>query len=105
MWVNDSHEPGRQNSSASHDIAHALLMHPPGPALDLRGCRHWDGEMEEEADWLAGNLLITNEAAWSIARGGLSPEGAMLRFGVSRKMLTWRMNKSGASARRGRSAS
>jgi len=105
IWVNDSHDPGRQNSSADHEIAHALLMHPPGPALDVRGCRHWDGEIEEEADWLAGNLLITNEAAWSIARRGLSPEAAMLRYGVSRKMLTWRMNKSGASGRRVRSAS
>ncbi|MFM9552642.1 ImmA/IrrE family metallo-endopeptidase [Streptomyces caniscabiei] len=105
IWVNDSHDLGRQNSSASHEIAHALLMHPAGPALDLRGCRHWDGEIEGEADWLAGNLLITNEAAWSIARSGLSPEAAMLRYGVSRQMLTWRMNKSGARARRARSAS
>ncbi|MEV4032314.1 ImmA/IrrE family metallo-endopeptidase [Streptomyces umbrinus] len=105
IWVNDSHDPGRQNSSADHEIAHALLMHSPGPALDVRGCRHWDGEIEEEADWLAGNLLITNEAAWSIARNGLSPEEAMLRYGVSRSMLTWRMNMSGASGRRSRSAS
>ncbi|TDT35163.1 uncharacterized protein DUF955 [Streptomyces sp. BK208] len=68
IWVNDSHDPGRQNSSADHENAYALLMHPPGPALDLHGCRHWDGVIEEEADWLAGSLLITNEAAWSIAR-------------------------------------
>ncbi|WP_079061889.1 ImmA/IrrE family metallo-endopeptidase [Streptomyces griseoruber] len=105
IWVNDSHDPGRQNSSADHEIAHALLMHPPGPALDLLGCRHWDGVIEGEADWLAGNLLITNEAAWSIARKGTSPETAMLAYGVSRSMLTWRMNMSGANARRGRSAS
>ncbi|MFF1301874.1 ImmA/IrrE family metallo-endopeptidase [Streptomyces sp. NPDC058307] len=101
IWVNDSHDPGRQNSSADHEIAHALLMHPPGPALDVRGCRHWDGEIEEEADWLAGNLLITNEGAWSIARRGLSPEAAMLRYGVSRSMLTWRMNKGGAQRPQG----
>lgn len=80
-------------------------MHPPGPALDVRGCRHWDGGIEEEADWLAGSPLITKEAAWSIARSALSPEAAMFRFGVSRRMLTWRMNMSGASARRDRSAS
>ncbi|WP_413800155.1 ImmA/IrrE family metallo-endopeptidase [Streptomyces iranensis] len=105
IWVNDSHDPGRQNSSADHEIAHALLMHPPGPALDLRGCRHWDGEIEEEANWLAGNLLITSEAAWSIVRRGTSPEEAMLQYGVSRRMLTWRMNMSGARGRRIRSAS
>ncbi|QCX79886.1 hypothetical protein C9F11_31495 [Streptomyces sp. YIM 121038] len=105
IWVNDSHDPGRQNSSAAHEVAHALLMHPPGPALDLGGCRHWDGEIEEEADWLAGSLLITNEAAWSIVRRGTSPEEAMLQYGVSKPMLTWRMNMSGARGRRTRSAS
>ncbi|MEU0693591.1 ImmA/IrrE family metallo-endopeptidase [Streptomyces niveus] len=104
IWVNDSHDEGRQNSSTGHEIAHALLQHPPGPAFDARGCRHWDGDVEDEANWLAGSLLITNEAAWSIARKQLSPDVAMLRYGVSREMLTWRMNMSGASGRRVRSA-
>ena len=99
IWVNDSHEPARQNSSVNHEAAHALLQHPPGPALDVRGCRHWDGEVEEEADWLAGNLLITNEAAWSITRRRMTKDSAMLQYGVSDKMLTWRLNMSGAFAR------
>ncbi|MEY9967602.1 Zn-dependent peptidase ImmA (M78 family) [Streptacidiphilus sp. MAP12-16] len=100
IWVNDSHEPARQNSSVDHEAAHALLQHPPGPALDVRGCRHWDGEVEEEANWLAGSLLITNEAAWSIARRKVTRDSAMFQYGVSEQMLTWRLNVSGALTRK-----
>ncbi|MFZ4181600.1 ImmA/IrrE family metallo-endopeptidase [Streptomyces pseudogriseolus] len=100
IWVNDAHEVPRQNSSVHHELSHALLQHTPGPAFDPRGCRHWNGEVEAEADWLAGNLLITNEAAWAIARRRVTDDEAMLRYGVSKQMLTWRMNMSGAAARR-----
>ncbi|MEU6339815.1 ImmA/IrrE family metallo-endopeptidase [Streptomyces sp. NPDC046977] len=104
IWVNDSHDESRQNSSIGHELAHALLQHPAGPALDARGCRHWDGEIEDEASWLSGALLITNEAAWSIARRQMADHAAMLRYGVSRQMLTWRLNASGAAGQRKRSA-
>ncbi|MFJ3667754.1 ImmA/IrrE family metallo-endopeptidase [Streptomyces sp. NPDC090106] len=100
IWVNDAHEVPRQNSSVHHELSHALLQHTPGPAFDPRGCRHWDGDVEAEADWLAGNLLITNEAAWLIARRRMKDGAAMLHYGVSKQMLTWRMNMSGAGARR-----
>lgn len=104
IWVNDSHEPERQNSSLGHELAHALLMHAPGPALDLRGCRHWNGDVEDEANWLSGCLLIPNAAARAIVRYKMSDEAAMARYGVSRQMLTWRLNMSGASRMRTRSA-
>ncbi|MFJ7082840.1 ImmA/IrrE family metallo-endopeptidase [Streptomyces griseus] len=100
IWVNDSHETPRQNSSIHHELSHALLQHEPGPAFDPRGCRHWDGDVEAEADWLAGNLMITNEAAWSITRRRLRDAEAMACYGVSKQMLTWRMNMSGAASRR-----
>jgi Zn-dependent peptidase ImmA (M78 family) len=28
---NDAHVPGRQHSDVAHELAHALLMHPPAP--------------------------------------------------------------------------
>jgi hypothetical protein len=104
IWVNDSHEPERQNSSVGHELAHALLMHPPGPALDSRGCRHWNGDIEDEANWLSGCLLIPNAAARAIVRYNMTDEAAMARYGVSKQMLTWRLNMSGASRMRTRSA-
>ncbi len=55
---NDGHSLGRRASDLAHELAHALLLHRPGPALDHRGCRRWNGEQEEEASWLAGALLI-----------------------------------------------
>lgn len=33
---NDSHHPGRQKSNVSHELSHALLLHPPTPALDTK---------------------------------------------------------------------
>ncbi|WP_433892525.1 ImmA/IrrE family metallo-endopeptidase [Streptomyces sp. CA-111067] len=104
IWVNDSHDEGRQNSSIDHELSHALLLHTPGPALDSLGCRHWNGDIEEEANWLAGFLLIPNDAARAIVRYGMSDEVAVAKYGVSKQMLTWRLNMSGARSLRSRTA-
>lgn len=103
---NDAHAPQRRASNVAHELAHALLMHPPTAALDHRGCRHWDGDMEEEANWLAGALLISDEAAISVVRRGLTLEGASATYGVSRPMMQFRLNVTGARKRvqRGRMA-
>ena len=74
---NDAHDPVRQRSDLAHELSHALLQHPPKPAIDHRGCRDWDPEMEEEANWLAGALLVSEEAALTIARRGMSPTSAL----------------------------
>ncbi len=74
---NDSHSPGRQASNLAHELSHGLLLHPPRPALDGRGCRDWDQKQELEANWLAGALLVPDEAAVLIVRRGLSvPQAA-----------------------------
>lgn len=96
---NDAHAPQRQVSDIAHELSHALLMHPPTQALDHRGCRDWDGELEEEANWLAGALLISEEAALLIVRRGLSLRDAAKAFGVSRDMVRFRINVTGARKR------
>src|SRR5437773_12406271 len=60
---NDSHSLGRRASDLAHELAHALLLHRPGPALDDRGCRRWERVQEEEDNWLAGGLSICGEVA------------------------------------------
>jgi hypothetical protein len=35
---NDANLPARQASNLAHELAHGLLLHPPTPALDRRGC-------------------------------------------------------------------
>ena len=99
MVHNDAHSPGRQASDLSHELSHGLLLHPPAPAFDAGGCRNWDPVLEGEAQYLAGALLITEEAALQIARSGLSLDAAAVRFGVSSAMVQYRINVTGARQR------
>lgn len=96
---NDAHLPGRQASNVTHELGHALLLHPPTPALDDRGCRQWNQDIEDEAQWLAGALLLTEDAALSIARQGVSVSAAAEHFGISEQMVTYRLNVTGARTR------
>lgn len=99
---NDSHSEARQNSNLAHELAHALLLHDPVPALDSTGCRNWNETKEQEANWLSGELLVTSDMALAVARGQLTKRQARERFGVSHKMLTWRLNITGAAKRAAR---
>lgn len=96
---NDAHSPGRQASNVTHELGHALLLHDPTPALDDRGCRLWNQNIEDEAQWLAGALLVTEDAALWIARGGTSVAAAAELLGVSSQMVSYRLNVTGARAR------
>jgi uncharacterized protein DUF955 len=98
---NDSHSVGRRASDLAHELAHALLHHRPGPALDHRGCRLWNAEQEEEANWLAGALLISEETALQIARAGEPVDEAAKRCRVSPAMITFRLNVTAALRRVG----
>ena len=96
---NDSHSPGRQASNVCHELAHGLLLHEPSPALDERGCRHWSKQIEEEANWLSGVLLIPDELAIAVVKRRIDPAHAALIYGVSVKMMNFRINVSGARKR------
>ena len=96
---NDTHSPGRQRSNLAHELAHALLLHPAAPALNALGCREWDAALELEADWLGGTILIPDAAALSIARRGMTDEQATAYYGVSSKMVRFRMNVTAARRR------
>ena len=93
---NQRHPPGRQANSLAHELSHIILDHPQVPVLGAGGCRHWNSEHEEEADWLAGALLVPREGAvrW-LYNGGNSAGGAEY-FGVSLALFEWRINHSGA---------
>jgi len=96
---NDSHSPGRQASNVCHELAHGLLLHAPTPILDDKGCRYWSKEIEEEANWLSGVLLVPDEAAIAVVKGGIDLARAAALYGVSVKMMTFRINVSGARKR------
>lgn len=96
---NDGHRAERQASNICHELSHGLLQHPPTPAMDNSGCRVWNQDIEDEATWLAGCLLIPEPAALRIARSGTSPADASVHFGVSEQMVRYRLNATGAAIR------
>ena len=83
----------------THELSHGILLHEPVPALDKHGCRTWRAEVEDEAEWLAGVLLITEEAAVAVARRNIPSAVAAGRYGVSEQMMRYRLNLPGAYRR------
>jgi Zn-dependent peptidase ImmA (M78 family) len=94
---NPAHSAGRRANSVTHELAHLLLEHAPGPAIGPGGCRVWDQEMEAEADLLAATLLVPRDAALACARAGLPHVIGAARFGVSADLMQWRTDRTGAS--------
>ena len=92
---NDSHHPHRQRSNLCHELAHCFLGHECTPPLTEDGERARNGGIEAEANFLAGALLIPNEAALHILSNGLMATAQQL-YGVSQPMLTYRLRVSGA---------
>ena len=99
---NDTHNPGRQSSNVAHELAHGLLHHPATPAFNDVGSRFWNQDIEDEANWLAGVLLVSEAATIEIVRRRVSYADAAEQFGVSEQMIRWRINMTGAGKRVGR---
>jgi hypothetical protein len=99
--LNSSHSPGRQASDLTHELAHRIRGHQthdvdvsPDGIMLLSG---YDKLQEEEADWLSACLLLPREALISIKKQGLESSIAAERFGVSQRMLNYRLATSGVN--------
>jgi IrrE N-terminal-like domain len=57
--------------------------------------RTYNEEQEQEADWLAGCLLLPRDALLAIRRRRLSDEEICSEYGVSPAMLRFRLNITG----------
>jgi len=94
---NDHQTSTRRRSSVSHEMSHLLLEHAFDEVLvTADGCRSYDKDKEDEATWLAGELLVPYEAAERAAWEDLSNEDVAGQFDVSIRMAAMRMNFSGA---------
>ena len=96
IFVNDVHHPNRQRSSIAHELAHALLGHPPTPPLTADGVRNFDRPLEKEAEFLGAALLIPRSSAIESMKAGLSSAEIADLFGVSKQLAAWRIGDSGA---------
>jgi hypothetical protein len=93
IFHNDAHARPRQAANLAHELAHAILCHPPTPPFMP------DTVAEEEAQWLGPTLLVPNEAAFHIVKSQMTAHSAQSLYGVSGALLQMRINVSGARIR------
>lgn len=98
---NSPHSKHRQSSDIMHELSHILIGHEPSKIfLSQNGqiaLRAYDQSQEEEATWLANCLLLPREALLFIKRSNMGNRQACETYGVSVKLLTYRLNISGVS--------
>jgi hypothetical protein len=97
---NCAHTLQRRRSNVAHELAHLVLEHDfDGILFTDSGCRELGQEMaakEQQANDLAGELLIPTSAAIPAALAKRSNEEVAEQFDVSVPFAIWRMNVSGA---------
>jgi Zn-dependent peptidase ImmA (M78 family) len=94
---NPCSDPARTNSDIAHELAHILLDHEVRDIQQLAGHTFLtcNPEQEEEANWLAGCLLLPRPLLLRAARAGATPETLAIRYNVSLAMARFRLNTSG----------
>lgn len=90
---NEEHSPLRHRSNMAHELAHALLHHPP----DDCGLAPEQVKLHEaEAGYFGGVLMLSAQQARQIVMQRISTEEASSCFHVSSEMLRYRLNVTGA---------
>ena len=96
---NSTQSPPRINSVLMHEVAHITLGHQlTSAALTEEGYfvpTTYNQEEEEEADWLAGTLLLPRPALLKVRRKGFGDQEIRETYKVSQQMLTWRFRMTG----------
>jgi Zn-dependent peptidase ImmA (M78 family) len=99
--LNSSHSKARQASDLMHELAHRIRGHEAEEVEvsedGIMVLKSYDKDLEEEADWLAGCLLLPRDALVRIKRERLDDADAAARFGVSLRMLSYRNSMTGVS--------
>ena len=99
--VNSAHAETRQRSSLAHELAHLLLEHEPD-RIDVSDqglllLTSFEREHEEEANWLAGALLVPREGLRKTFRQTEDIRRLAERFRVSTDLLQWRLRTTGVA--------
>lgn len=99
--LNSSHSPARQASDLTHELAHRIRGHEAQEvevsAEGLMLLKSYDKQQEDEADWLSSCLLLPRDALLAIKRQRLDDAGAATEYGVSMRMLSYRMARTGVN--------
>jgi Zn-dependent peptidase ImmA (M78 family) len=104
---NPCNDPARTNSDIAHELAHVLLNHEIRELQQIGGHTFFtcDPEQEEEANWLAGCLLLPRPLLLREVFAGADATTIAARHQVSVPMARFRLNTSGVllQARRAQS--
>lgn len=96
----------RINSVVMHEIAHIILGHELADACILDDGSlvpsNFSQDQEDEADWLAGALLLPRPVLMTIRSKRLSNSEVRRRYRVSNDMLEWRIRMTGIDYQLGR---
>jgi len=94
---NPLNERGRTNSDLAHELAHLLLNHDVRELQTIAGRTFFtcDPEQEQEANWLAGSLLLPRPLLLREAMNGATADRLADRYSVTPAMARFRLNTSG----------
>jgi Zn-dependent peptidase ImmA (M78 family) len=94
VW-NPLSTPARTQSDIAHEVAHVLLKHEV-KRLERVGSFTFfscDPEEEQEANWLAGCLLLPRSLLVRVSR--MDAEAIASQYGLSREMVNYRLRATG----------
>ncbi len=88
---------GRTQSDIAHEAAHILLHHGLKTIQEVGGLSFFtcDPDEEQEANWLAGCLLLPRRLLYGATRQGLDAERIAREYGVSETMAEFRLRATG----------
>jgi hypothetical protein len=97
--LNCTHVAGRQNNSLAHELSHIILEHKPGQAFVTADGKmmmsEYDRLQEDEANWLAGTLLVPREPLNRLISRGFDNQRAAEFFLVTADVIQMRRNLTG----------
>ena len=104
--LNSGHPGTRQANSLAHELAHVILNHTSDQvslgAFLFRD--NFDKDQEDEADWLAGCLLLPRDGLLHAYERERTPAALAQHFGVSQKLVNWRLRLTGVMRQSRRAA-
>lgn len=86
-------------ANITHELSHAILLHPPSELFSEHGCRNYNKELKEEAEWLGSALLVSEEAALHIVKVKMSLSEATELYNASGQVVSMRINVTAARKR------
>jgi Zn-dependent peptidase ImmA (M78 family) len=100
IFYNQTHTFERTNSSLAHEASHVILGHEFSSILDMKMVsREFDKDKEDEANWMAGCLLLPEDGLIWALKKKMSIESIADHYNISKQMTQWRYNSTGMRQR------